>query len=197
MDVHSAQGTLTEGAINLTMFFPFNEQGLIDTVRAEARGRTVGGKVIPTPWQGRFWNYENRGGMRVPLDGEAAWLIGAAATGFLVPFLAVDRLALSRNGIDLDGLLECLPLGYLEMAALVSRAAVVYTDSGGLQKEAYFYRVPCVTLRGETEWVETVEAGWNRLWSVDEYMPRSDIDEYGDGTSAKKIVAAIEEFLAP
>ena len=107
------------------------------------------------------------------------------------------RLALSRNGIDLDGLLECLPLGYLEMAALVSRAAVVYTDSGGLQKEAYFYRVPCVTLRGETEWVETVEAGWNRLWSVDEYMPRSDIDEYGDGTSAKKIVAAIEEFFAP
>lgn len=71
----SAQGTLTEGNISITLIFTFNEQDLIDGVQAEARGRTVGGKVIPTPWYGRFWNYEERSGMQVPLDGEVAWLL--------------------------------------------------------------------------------------------------------------------------
>ncbi len=74
VDDRSAHATLEEGDITLTMLFTFNEQGLIDTVRAEARGRAVGGEIVPTPWQGRFWNYEERGGMRVPLDGEVAWL---------------------------------------------------------------------------------------------------------------------------
>jgi len=47
---------------------------LIETARAAVRGRTLGGRVVPTPWQGRFWNYERRGGMLVPLEGEVAWL---------------------------------------------------------------------------------------------------------------------------
>jgi hypothetical protein len=75
VDDHSANATLTEGDISITMLFTFNEQGLIHSVRTEARGRAVGGEVIPTPWQGRFWNYEERGGMLVPLDGEVAWLL--------------------------------------------------------------------------------------------------------------------------
>ena len=75
VDDHSARGTLTEGNLHLTMLFTFTGQGLIDTVRAEARGRTVGDTVIPTPWQGRFWSYEERGNMRVPLEGEVAWLL--------------------------------------------------------------------------------------------------------------------------
>ncbi len=75
VDDHSANATLEEGDITITMLFTFNEEGLIDTVRAEARGRAVGGKVVPTPWHGRFWNYEERGGMLVPLDGEVAWLL--------------------------------------------------------------------------------------------------------------------------
>jgi UDP-GlcNAc3NAcA epimerase len=79
------------------------------------------------------------------------------------------------------------PLGYLDMARLVHHAAAVFTDSGGLQKEAYFHRVPCVTLRDETEWVETVEAGWNRLWAVPDYMPRREIADYGDGQAADAI----------
>jgi hypothetical protein len=70
----SAYATLEEGDISLTMLFTFDEEGLIETVRAEARGRAVGGEVVPTPWRGLFWNYEERGGMRVPLNGEVAWL---------------------------------------------------------------------------------------------------------------------------
>ena len=75
VDDRSAYATLTEGDTSITMLFTFDEQGLIETVRAEARGRTVGGEIVPTPWRGRFWNYKERGGMRVPLDGEVAWLL--------------------------------------------------------------------------------------------------------------------------
>jgi hypothetical protein len=70
----SAYATLTEGDHTVRMLLTFDVQGLIDTVSAEARGRSVGDEIVPTPWQGRFWNYEERGGMRVPLDGEVAWL---------------------------------------------------------------------------------------------------------------------------
>jgi hypothetical protein len=75
----SANATLTEGDVSVTMLFTFNGQGLIDTVRAEARTRTVGDNLIPMPWQGRFWNYDERGGMRVPLDGEVAWMLPEGA----------------------------------------------------------------------------------------------------------------------
>ena len=75
VDERSAYGTFADGAIRLTMLFAFTEEGLIETVRAEARGRSVGGQIVPTPWHGRFWSYEERGGMRVPLEGEVAWLL--------------------------------------------------------------------------------------------------------------------------
>jgi UDP-GlcNAc3NAcA epimerase len=93
------------------------------------------------------------------------------------------------------------PLGYLDLAALASQARVVVTDSGGLQKEAYWYRVPCVTLRPSTEWQDTVEAGANVLVDDDPdrlveavaaaRFPEAAPPLYGDGRASGRIVAAL------
>lgn len=89
------------------------------------------------------------------------------------------------------------PLGYFEMHWLLKRASLVFTDSGGLQKEAYFHSVPCVTLRGETEWPETIKSGWNRLWQNTAFLsPRCEINDFGDGHAAEKIVRLIGDFLS-
>lgn len=117
-----------------------------------------------------------------------AWLEDAARqTPVVMPVHPRTRKLLASRGLTPAGLTLIDPIGYLDMARLLSQAAAVFTDSGGLQKEAYFHRVPCVTLRDETEWVETIEAGWNRLWTSDSYAPRRDIADYGDGHSATAI----------
>jgi hypothetical protein len=75
VDERSARATLIDGSVSVTLLFTFANSGLIETVSAEARGRTVEGRTVPTPWQGRFWNYAQRDGMQVPSDGEVAWLL--------------------------------------------------------------------------------------------------------------------------
>ncbi len=99
-----------------------------------------------------------------------------------------------------DGLRLTEPLGYVELSALLCSARAVVTDSGGVQKEAYLAGVPCVTLRANTEWVETVSAGWNTLVDLDsgaalaalEREPPAERPQlYGDGHAAERCVAAI------
>jgi len=114
----------------------------------------------------------------------------------VLPLHPRTRQQIARWGLDLGPILACEPVGYLDMHRLLQSAAAVYTDSGGVQKEAYFHRVPCVTLRTETEWVETVAAGWNRLWRGPDYaMPRHDIAAYGDGHAADRALDLIVAHL--
>jgi len=94
VDDRSARATIEDGGVAVTLLFHFQEDGPIDAVHAEARGRTVGGKVVPTPWQGRFWNYAWRGGMRVPLEGEVAWLLPEGTRPYWRGHIA--RLAYAR-----------------------------------------------------------------------------------------------------
>lgn len=112
----------------------------------------------------------------------------------VLPLHPRTRQALDRIGLVPEGVRLIDPVGYLDMHRLLSGASIVLTDSGGLQKEAYFHRVPCVTLRDETEWVETIEAGWNRLWKGPEYCDRSDISDYGDGKAAEACVEALHRL---
>jgi UDP-GlcNAc3NAcA epimerase len=113
----------------------------------------------------------------------------------VLPLHPRTRTQIARWQLDLGPIAACEPLGYLDMHRLLQSALAVYTDSGGLQKEAYFHRVPCVTLRSETEWVETVNAGWNRLWKGPDYRPRRDIAAYGDGHAAEKAIDIILSYL--
>lgn len=74
IDDRSARATLIDGDVRLTMTFHFGADGLIETIRADDRGRTVGDKIIPTPWEGRMFDYQRRNGLLVPVQGEVAWL---------------------------------------------------------------------------------------------------------------------------
>ena len=79
IDEHAAEATITDGEVSLTLLFRFNAEGLIETVRAESRARTVGGVTTYAPWQCRLWNYELRDRITVPLQGEAAYVLQGEA----------------------------------------------------------------------------------------------------------------------
>lgn len=129
----------------------------------------------------------------------------------VLPLHPRTRAALQRHGLDSalgrgNGKLRVIePLGYLDMLHLQQYAAIILTDSGGIQKEAYYLGVPCVTLREETEWVETVETGWNLLAGTDpSRIAAAMLDSvpsalsahpilYGDGRAAERIAMAFDE----
>ncbi|HEY8722644.1 MAG TPA: UDP-N-acetylglucosamine 2-epimerase (non-hydrolyzing) [Gaiellaceae bacterium] len=131
-----------------------------------------------------------------------AIVAGLADSGrpFIFPVHPRTRHALDEHGISLPGNVQAIsPLGYLEMLALLAPADAVLTDSGGLQKEAYWLRVPCVTVRPSTEWVDTVSAGANTLvepeqlaGALEEARYPSDAPQlYGDGHAAERVAAAL------
>jgi UDP-N-acetylglucosamine 2-epimerase (non-hydrolysing)/UDP-GlcNAc3NAcA epimerase len=127
----------------------------------------------------------------------------------VLPLHPRTRLRLTETGL-LDALERsesvqvCEPLGYLELAALLANAVALLTDSGGLQKEAYLAGVRCLTLRSRTEWVETVEQGWNTLVDLDvaatldalsRPLPEARPPLYGDGHAGEHVVTELERFL--
>jgi len=129
---------------------------------------------------------------------------GLGRTGERVVLPAHPRTRATLGGIEVPPNVEVLsPLGYLDMAALVSQARVLVTDSGGLQKEAYWYGVPCVTARPSTEWIDTVELGANVLVDDDPEqlaaavaaarMPGELPPLYGDGHAAERVAASLAD----
>src|SRR2546428_458252 len=119
----------------------------------------------------------------------------------------------TRKNLEAFGLWEPLrakvkaiePVDYLDFIALLMGASKVVTDSGGVQKEAYFFGVPCITLRDETEWIETVEDGWNALVGTDTADILDAIEKFnpsgtksksfGDGHAAEKIALILDKFV--
>ncbi|MEJ7798648.1 MAG: UDP-N-acetylglucosamine 2-epimerase, partial [Solirubrobacteraceae bacterium] len=131
----------------------------------------------------------------------------------LEPPLVLPLHPRTRARLEAAGLIDRLaagaillpPLGYLAFTSLLTRARAVLTDSGGVQKEAYLAGVVCVTLRDRTEWVETVQAGWNTLVDLDadaaraalrRSLPRERPELYGDGHAARRVVAALSRLGA-
>jgi UDP-GlcNAc3NAcA epimerase len=131
-----------------------------------------------------------------------AIMTGLAESGrpFIFPVHPRTRHALDEHGIPVPENVQAInPLGYLEMLALLAGADAVVTDSGGLQKEAYWLRVPCVTVRPSTEWVDTVAAGANTLVEPDRLAaaleaaryPADAPQLYGDAHAADRVAAAL------
>ena len=132
-------------------------------------------------------------------------LLGALPAPVVFPVHPRTRARLQAMGLweqltEMQGMHVTEPLGYAEFTALLCGARAMLTDSGGIQKEAYLAGVPCITLRANTEWVETVYAGWNTLVDLDPRAALSALERtppaehpslYGDGHAAERCVAAI------
>jgi len=171
-----------------------------DAAPLERFGVRPGGFLLATAH--RAGNVDDPVRLRLLVD----LLLGVGAP-VVLPLHPRTRARLEAAGL-LDrlaaGVLLAPPLGPLDFTALLVRARAVLTDSGGVQKEAYLAGVPCVTLRDTTEWVETVEAGWNVLVDLDlqaarralaRPLPAARPDLYGDGRAGERVVAAVEALV--
>ncbi len=131
-----------------------------------------------------------------------AWTEIAASERIVIPLHPRTRIYLEKYNLlatlqQQSNILFTAPLGFLDMVMLERNARIILTDSGGIQKEAYFHKTPCITLREETEWTETIESGWNQLAGfhakdiikcLSTSNDRKEIQEYGDGNTAQKIL---------
>lgn len=127
-------------------------------------------------------------------------LKASAGRTVLFPVHPRTRKTIESLGITLDGrILTVEPLSYYDLLVALKHSAMALTDSGGLQKEAFWLEIPCVTLREETEWVETLESGWNTLYrnfSGSHGLTAPRTTPYGDGKAAERIVRILQSAFS-
>jgi len=172
-----------------------------DTGALRARRLEAGAYLLLTAH--RPANVDTPERLRVMVD-----LIRALPLPVVFPVHPRTRARLAESGLlaqleSAEAVQLCEPLGYVEFSALLCHARAVVTDSGGVQKEAYLAGVPCLTMRANTEWVETVNAGWNTLVDLDVERALAALERdppaqrpplYGDGHAAERCVEAIAEL---
>lgn len=163
-------------------------------------GLTAGAYAVATVH--RAENTDDPARLAAILDG-----LGRLPWPVLLPMHPRTRGAVERLGLRLPPSVRVVaPLGYLETVALLAEARVVCTDSGGMQKEAYWLGTPCVTMRDTTEWTETIERGWNVLAGADAARiaaaaiaarrPDGPRDAYGTAGASMRIVRLLRQALA-
>lgn len=128
----------------------------------------------------------------------------------IFPIHPRTKKKIEENNLELSkNILRVKPLSYLEMIILEKNSKLIVTDSGGMQKEAFFHKIPCITLREETEWEETVKLGCNllvgsqqskilqaiKVMSAKSLQVIKDIFPYGDGSTSKKIIAHLKKYM--
>jgi UDP-GlcNAc3NAcA epimerase len=140
--------------------------------------------------------------------GQVARVLNGLSETIVFPVHPRTRKSLEQLGMRFGDHIRAIePVGYLDMLALEENARLIATDSGGVQREAYAVRVPCLTLREETEWTETVQAGWNRLVGIhpdeitrswfDFTPPETHPAIFGDGTAGLRIAQGLPEMGRP
>lgn len=153
----------------------------------------------------RVENTDNHVNLKAIVDG---LILLSKNMSVVFPLHPRTKLALEKNNLFervVENIRTISPVGYLDMMVLEKHAKTIVTDSGGVQKEAYFYRVPCITLRTETEWIELVNCGWNRLidpgkfgelycQAEDNFMG-DNVELYGGGSAADKIIRLLNDYI--
>jgi UDP-N-acetylglucosamine 2-epimerase len=148
----------------------------------------------------RAANTDDKDRMKSILDG-----LASLQTKIILPLHPRTRKMLNEWNLSVKNNIELIePVGYFDMLMLEENANCILTDSGGIQKEAYLLGIRCITLREETEWVETVEAGWNRLVGVDSqsiqdtfanWVPKTNrASLYGNGNASLRIAEVLEQI---
>ncbi|MEN3282158.1 MAG: UDP-GlcNAc3NAcA epimerase [Solirubrobacteraceae bacterium] len=193
---HAAGRVELVGDVMVDVALLFQPRAKADDAPLREAGVRPGEYVLATVH--RAGNVDDPARLRLLVD-----LLLAIESPVVLPLHPRTRARLEAAGWlgELEGAVRLLPpLGYLAFTALLCHARAVLTDSGGAQKEAYLAGVPCVTMRDTTEWVETVDVGWNVLVDLDaaaaisalERTPPAQRPElYGDGHAGERVVAAL------
>jgi UDP-N-acetylglucosamine 2-epimerase (non-hydrolysing)/UDP-GlcNAc3NAcA epimerase len=195
---HAAGDVRLVGDVMVDVALLFQPRARADEAPLRAAGVTSGEFVLATAH--RAGNVDEPARLRKLVD-----LLLAVDAPVVLPLHPRTRARLEAAGwlAELDGAPHVRlrpPLGYLGFTSLLCHARAVLTDSGGVQKEAYLAAVPCVTMRDTTEWVETVDVGWNVLVDLDARAAREALERtppfdrpelYGDGRAGERVVAAL------